>query len=568
MIPRTGSRSHTSTRALASVAVALSLIGAACGDGSEASSDDTSPDDDVTDDSGVEAAATVPDAEVSEPTEEATTTSSTTTSSTTTTTIPLRGADPSDPAPVGDPEFDLPGGGDGDVIGASMLGLVELPVDADETEAGSCVAILNIVTVEAAEALTASSSSTARPTLYAGDDEQIFADFGSCDDSALDAAGYINNGIEALPGTQYGVATPFFLEEGITPAAMSLRVSGSDERFYDITPIDEIPTLDDLAVGEPPTDLASPSENAADSQRFDGGILDSVSTFDVSVFGYAASERREGGLNDDEPGRCVTTIGTLKGVDAPGAIINAFGITDVQILAGGRIWERSDGIGACDEETLEASGYFTDFGAGVAPGNTFAVQTPFLIPEGLEPDAILLGDPSTPNGYIAYEAALLTDIPAAPEREMINPDVDLVAVGDASTFDIEQFDSVWTGTVAGMFPLTSNAVEEFTCFAVLGEMARQGDDQFAPDVGIIADGGYFGDGVTIGVQCDESALEAAGYTPLRDVGSLETVTDPTRFYTVIFVRADADLGAIAIGNAASPDNVQYVEPTIIDAIPA
>jgi len=179
-----------------------------------------------------------------------------------------------------------------------------------------------------------------------------------------------------------------------------------------------------------------------------------------------------------------------------------------------------------------------------------------------------LGDPSTPNGYIAYEAAVLTDVPPAPEREMINPEVDLVAAGDGSSFDIEKFDSVWNGTVDGLFPLNSNAVEEFTCFAVLGEMSRVGEDQFPPEVGIIAGGGYYGDRITLGVQCDEAPLEAAGYISLLDLGVLETVTDSTRFYTTIFVRADAELGSIAVGNAASADNVIYVEPSILDAIPA
>ena len=551
----------------------LTLLATACS-GSDGDATDVS---DATDAPSVSveqttAAGTVPDSDADDPvattvpapasTEAPTTTAAPTTTSTTTT-LPPRGSTADDPAPVGNPEFDLVGYvKNGSTSDAHVFGMTELPVDEDETDPGACVAIVGVLTL--VESATPAGAYADMPSveLLAGD-EPLRDGISECDDDALRAAGFGQPTDAVLvPGAQFAFGQPVFIPEGTTPTAISIGTAGgSGGRFFEPTIVPALPAVPELATGVVPAELRSTAATETTPLRVEGALLDSESSFDVSIVGFTSTVAKE---DRGVVGDCVTVLSTVKGVDSVGAIVNAFAIPDVSVLAGGRVVDDL-AIGDCDEDAIEEAGWGSPVRAGVAPGNTYAIASSFVVPAGVQPSAIFVGEPTRPGESWGFEATVLDAIPTAPEREGINPELTLVAAGGSPTFEIEHLDTGWSGTIHGLVELSHNA-QSARCYAIVGTFVRDGENEFGPPLGLIVDGALRGSGISL-ARCDAAALEAAGYLGENEAGAAADGVE-VGFFETIFLPVDhGPIAGIVVGNAASADEVVYVDPVVLTEAP-
>ncbi len=270
----------------------------------------------------------------------------------------------------------------------------------------------------------------------------------------------------------------------------------------------------------------------------------------------------------NEEGTCVLLLGSVTPANALGGIVSeSFDAPNFSLLSEGRIVE--PGFSDCDVEAAEDLGYGLLYDASVTEGTTFPFYVEFYFPGDLPPlDLMIMGDPTSDdaNYYLPGEPV---GMPTPTFRTGASPrsSYDVLAVGPATPFIYENWDTVWEGSIEG---LVSTPLGFFAdgglCVAVVGSITATSigsgivaDGFTAPSIYLLVDGhlidGAFG-------ECDTGPLESEGYGWALDADV--TVNTEFLFYQEFYFNLGElpEIDVVVVGDPTTEGAILY-EPTII-----
>lgn len=341
------------------------------------------------------------------------TTTTSSTSSTTTTIAPTTSTTtelgtPEDPLPVGD---ELMSGFTYTTTSTewegTVAGLVETDLGEFNDEPGRCLVALGTLTPTSIEDGSVTNSfSTPDLSLIVGG-RLLDNDVNECDTSDIESAGYgwILDA-EVTAGTTYPFYAEFFLAEGSSdPETMVLgSATGDNALYYEPTVLDSIPGSQSSSVGTSDQDLIPLGDQSQ------SGFTYTTTSTEWEGHMSALVEVDTGQFNED-PGRCLTVLGTLTPTSIEdGTVTNSFDTPDISLVVNGRL-VRSDTF-ECDDEGIEAAGYGWILDAEVTVDTSYDFYTTFFLAgeNPAEPESVVVGSASSGDA-LYYEPTVSEAIP-------------------------------------------------------------------------------------------------------------------------------------------------------------
>lgn len=551
--------------------------------------------------------------------------SSATTSPPAPTTEPPLGGSPARLAPLNVKEHDLVIEVGKDRSQTHLVALVPIETDGAVADTGSCYALLWTTTALSTDDLLLSPDAIPLPSAVAGDEAIKGDSSADCDRRGIQAAGWGNRGqVRILPEASFNAATTFFVPAGTPDIGYLVLTGPNDERrYFEANVSGSLPELPAIRVGAAPNNVEPIDPNG--ERPFEFG--DTFQTIDVTVRGVVPDVARV----DDQPGSCVSVIGTIKPTKTVGAILNTLAVPTVHLLVDGAAVEPTPN--RCGTATLTSNRWYPIQQAGVSVGNTFAFAQSYAVSSDQSlVQGIVIGELFDRTNRRVYAVNPFDSTPSAPEREKVNPQLTIRAVRSGlwtdgvlppttvpapttapaptaaptsppptsppttppqttppaqstvpgTTVPVVQIadpndrgdglvsirtDATWTAAVYGLYTLPSDA-EAATCHALLVSwFVTDGQPTDPPPVGLIAGGAYWGSAETE-ATCDTAALTDAGWADGTSAVYEGTTASPKKVFVPIFLPADSgQLAAIGVGNVADDVNVAYFAPTVISAIP-
>lgn len=474
-----------------------------------------------------------------------------------------------EPLPIEDTPFSFVAPFSDDQWNGTVIGLVQ--VERDDTYSsygqGFCIAILGTISQTVLSAGVIGRTSRGPEFGVVTEGRLTKGSYNlPCDNDRLEELGYVDIEVgQATRDTELAFYSSIFIEGETTDIEVVLAgdLNDNDLRYFEPTDIGQAPR----AAYAPGTysDPIEPMVEATFSYDHSSG----GSTWDVELLGIVEVDSA---AYSDRPGDCYAVLGSVAPTEIEdGAISNGARTPPVALVADGRLFDSSDGIG-CDMSLVERQGFKELRNANVTLNTIYPFGIAVRIPEGLEPQAVLLGRP-TENEVRAFRPAIVNGVPSVQSGggSSIASDRDLQQLRGAEFTTTNRGDE-WNGTLFGLVevPQADDPDEEGRCMVLLGTLTPADIDTGsvtsgydAPSHTLIASGQEFDGSFVSSLDCDLSDVVDAGYDRL----SSANLTEGTgfAFYQAFLVPEGAELEAVTLGSA-NDSNAVFYEADLIDEV--
>jgi len=492
---------------------------------------------------------------------------------------------PGQQLPMGDPDasvFTYEASFSGVSWTGYLAGVVEPAKGQYNEDIGNCVVLLGTLMPTALRTGHVSPAFDVPTMSLVAGGQQVESTSYSCDETAVEAAGYGAASDASLTvGTSYAFYTEFFVPGAVTPSLDSIAIGDPTEdgaTYFTPSVVTTIPTPPPASIGKLDMTLTPVTDPA-------GAAFTYASQYGVTDWSGVVLGTTEAPPDEfsDVTGRCLTVFGVISPSKlSHGTVASGYDSPSMSIIVGGRSLTSSY---QCSTSPAEAAGYLDLNGATVTVGTTYPFSVQFFIPgdpNGATPattvQAIGLGDTTSDDAkYFAppTPATAIAPAPAITAGPLVH---DLIPTDDPAAAVFTYVDpysttgTTWSGTVQGLVDtafvdgstLTGRClvlVGSITPTAITDGTVTSGYD--APPIAIVAGGKMIR---STSFDCVTTDVEAAGYHEETDAAV--AVGTPYR-YSLSFVVADpaATLDAIVVGDPTGDDGL-YFTPLVLPAVPA
>lgn len=449
-----------------------------------------------------------------------------------------------------------------------LYGLVEVPLEGFSDAAGTCYAVVGVITPTRIGEGSISEGFTA-PGLGLVVDGVLVDEGFDCDTGLIRDAGY-GPVFEAqvTQGTGFAFYDAFLVEGDPAPSPTALFVgeAGNDGSVYFTT---------DLLTSVPAPEVQAGAGAGGDLEPLAGAEFSYRGQFDdtawnVGLFGVVDGEK---GTFTDETGSCLILVGQLIPTELDvGQLSAGFDTPSFSLLAGGAA---IDDTGDCDTDAVVAAGYGPLWEAEVTLGTVYPFYADFFVADGAGAESIIAGDPTEDGGARFYSVDVLPTVPPADTSASSGtlPEGITSLAGAEFTYTDPFSETSWEALIDGLVAIEVDRFyddEVGRCFAVIGIITPTAigeglvtDGFDTPDIGLIASGrsvqwnSFF---------CDDEALKASGYQELNEAEIPVGTAYP--YFVSFFVPGDdsISLDSIFIGDASGADAIYY-DAALLDTIP-
>lgn len=314
--------------------------------------------------------------------------------------------------PMGDPDrstFSYEESFTGAAWSGLPFGLVEVERNEFNDEAGRCVLLIGTITPTSARGAVSSGFDTPVFSLTV-DGRTVTSTAAECEPEPVEEAGYdwILDA-EVTVGTTYPFHVEFFLpgaDDRTIDAVVVGNLLDDEEWVYEPLVLSEIP-VPEVEFAESGQTLVPVGDPEASAFTYD----DDISGTTWAGVPYGLVDTGTGGFND-EPGRCVTMIGTVTPTSlTAGTTTSGFDTPRFTLISEGRVIQPSGAL--CDVDEVADAGYEWILDAEVTVGTDYPFHVEFFLP-GADGDTaietVTVGNPSFEDA-VFYEPTVLEEIP-------------------------------------------------------------------------------------------------------------------------------------------------------------